>query len=114
MSWQRWRPFSIRRSACPEANSGPRSCGAPNSSIATGGRRVGKPPPDGEFSVAEFFADGTYRYVERWLPAKEAVELAKFWTDRPAASLGWMTKVIITDGGDFTVFEWQHGKGVIY
>jgi hypothetical protein len=75
---------------------------------------VGKPPPDGEFSVAEFFADGTYRYVERWLPAKEAVELAKFWTDRPAASLGWMTKVIITDGGDFTVFEWQHGKGVIY
>jgi hypothetical protein len=67
-----------------------------------------------EFSVVEFFADGSHRYVERWLTGKDAVELAKFWTERPAAQLGFMTRVIITDGGDFTVFEWQQGKGVTF
>jgi hypothetical protein len=66
-------------------------------------------PDEGEFSVVEFFADDTHRYVERWLSAEDAVKLARFWTSRPASKLGWMTKVIITDGGDDTVFESQHG-----
>ena len=67
-----------------------------------------------EFSVVEFFADDTHRYVERRLSAEDAVKLAKFWTERPAARLGFMIKVIITDGGDFTVFQWEHDKGVTF
>jgi hypothetical protein len=28
--------------------------------------------------------------------------------------LGTTARVIITDGGDYTTFEWQHGKGVVF
>jgi hypothetical protein len=70
---------------------------------------------DGEtFSVCQFFRDGTSEYVRRNVPAKEAVEAAQHYTSSVAASLGMVERVIITDSGDQTNFEWQHGKGVTY
>ena len=68
----------------------------------------------GEFSVAQFFVNGTYEYVRRFISAEEAVEAAKHYTDSIAARAGMVTRVIITDGGDFTNFEWQFGKGVTF
>jgi hypothetical protein len=68
---------------------------------------------DGEFSVVEFYDDGFHAYVERWLDAKSAVMLAKRCTDR-AMVTGHIAKVVITDGGDNTCFEWQYGKGVTF
>jgi hypothetical protein len=69
---------------------------------------------DSEFSVVEFYDDGEYAYVERWLDGESAVKVAKRCTEKPAVRLGIITKVIITDGGDFTVFQWEHGKGVTF
>jgi len=42
------------------------------------------------------------------------VELAKRCTDAATAAEGFVNKVIIVDGGDNTVFEWQRGKGVTF
>jgi hypothetical protein len=65
-----------------------------------------------EFSVCEFFSNDTHCYVEpRWLPPKEAVELAKRMVDRNDP---FVDKIIITDGGDNTVFQWERGKGITW
>lgn len=67
-----------------------------------------------EFSVCQFFPDDSYEYVCRWVGAKEAVETAKRCTETVGARIGITRRIIVTDGGDFTVFEWQFGKGVTF
>ncbi len=67
-----------------------------------------------EFSVWLFFPDGSYVPEKRWIGAEEAVKLAKSCTERPAAVAGFIPRIIITDGGDCTCFEWEHGKGVTF
>jgi len=69
---------------------------------------------EGEFSVALFFENGTYEYIRRWVGAQEAVETAKRCTDSSMLAHSRVCRVIITDGGDFTNFEWISGKGVTY
>ena len=69
--------------------------------------------PD-EFSVVQFFEDGSYEYVRRWVSAEEAVKAAKHYTTSVVARAGFVTKVMITDGGDFCCFEWQYGKGITF
>jgi hypothetical protein len=66
---------------------------------------------EGEFSVVEFYDDGTHAYVERWLDAEHAVKLASKLAQQQRDSVD---RIIITDGGDFTVFEWTKGKGVTF
>ena len=68
----------------------------------------------GEFSVVQFFEDGTYEYVRRNVGPAEAVETARRYTESVGAQIGTTRRVIITDGGDFTNFEWRYGKGVTY
>jgi hypothetical protein len=67
-----------------------------------------------EFSVCQFFVTGEYEYVRRYVTARKAVEAARHYTDSVAAKIGVVDRVIITDGGDCTVFEWLFGKGVTY
>ena len=67
-----------------------------------------------EFSVWLFFPDGSHIAEERWLEGEEAVRLARDVIARPAAKAGLITRVIITDGGDHTVFEWVDGEGVTW
>lgn len=69
-----------------------------------------------EFSVVLFFPDGTYEYVKRFVGAEEAVRTAKDYSTstRPAVLLGFIKRIIITDGGDCTVFEWRAGEGVTF
>jgi hypothetical protein len=69
---------------------------------------------DGEFSVVEFYYNGSHAYVERWLDAESAVKLAKVCSDGATAAEGFVVKIIITDGGDNTVFQWEQGKGVTF
>jgi hypothetical protein len=66
------------------------------------------------FSVVQFFEDETYEYVRRNVPAQEAVEAARHYCSSIGAQLGTTARVIITDSGDDTVFEWQYGKGVTF
>jgi hypothetical protein len=67
-----------------------------------------------EFSVCQFFEDGSYEYVRRFVGAEEAVKVARHYTDNVAAKMGITTRVIITDGGDHCVFEWKRGEGVTF
>jgi hypothetical protein len=68
-----------------------------------------------ELSVWIFFPNAAgSECVGQALGAREAVEMAKDYSERPAALAGFITRIIITDGGDHTVFEWCHGEGVTY
>jgi hypothetical protein len=67
-----------------------------------------------EFSVCQFFADGSYEYVRRYVGAEEAVKAARHYTDNVATKLGIVERVIITDGGDYCCFEWKRGEGVTF
>lgn len=69
---------------------------------------------DQAYSVALFFPDGSYIYEARNLGAEAAVMLAKRVTERPAAQLGMIARIIITDEGDCTAFEWKFGEGVTF
>ena len=66
------------------------------------------------FNVVLIFANETHHYEARNLMAEAAVKLAYEVSKRPAALVGIIGKILITDGGDFTVFEWQFGKGVTF
>ncbi len=67
-----------------------------------------------EFSVCQFFSDGSHEYVRRNVSAEEAVRAAHHYCHCVGATLGTTRRVIITDGGDFTTFEWKFGEGVTY
>jgi len=60
-----------------------------------------------EFSVWAFAADGTHWPLQRWVDARTAVETVKATMAHPPAGV---VRVIITDGGDCTAFEWQRGE----
>jgi hypothetical protein len=68
----------------------------------------------GEFSVCQFFSDGFHKYHLRWVDAKTAVYAAKACTESAGARSGLVQRIIITDGGDCTNFEWEFGKGITY
>jgi len=67
-----------------------------------------------EFSVCQFFEDGSHEYVRRFVGAEEAVKVAHHYCHSIAAKLGVTQRVIITDGDDYTNFEWKFGEGVTY
>jgi hypothetical protein len=69
---------------------------------------------DGEFSVSQFFPDGSYEYVCRWVAAEAAFDTFKRLTQSVGARLGTTVRVIITDGGDCTNAEWKFGEGLTY
>jgi hypothetical protein len=69
---------------------------------------------DEKFNVVQFFEDGTNEYVRRAIGAQEAVDAARHYCHSVAARLGMVNRVIITDMGDSTVFEWIRGKGVTF
>lgn len=64
----------------------------------------------GEFSVAQFFADGSYEYVRRYVSAEEAILAFYSFTQSVGARLGTTRRVIVTDGGDSINAEWIQGK----
>jgi len=68
----------------------------------------------GEFSVYQFFPDESYSQEARFVAANEAAAIAKQLMRSVGAKLGTTVRVIITDGGDCCVFEWIHGKGIVF
>lgn len=68
----------------------------------------------GEFSVYQFFEDGSQEKVREFVSAEEAMRAAAHYSKSVAAVLGLARRVIITDGGDCVVFEWRHGEGVVF
>ena len=68
----------------------------------------------GEFSVYQFFRDGSQEKVREFVGAEEAVKAAHHYSNSVAAHMGITQRVIITDGGDCIAFEWKHGEGVVF
>jgi hypothetical protein len=68
----------------------------------------------GEFSVCQFFADGSYEYVRRYVNAEEAKEAAITYCSNVAMKVGITNRVIITDGGDMICFEYKRGEGIVF
>lgn len=69
---------------------------------------------ENEFSVAQFFPDGQYEYVRRWVTAEEAMKAFVHYSNSVGAQIGTTVRVIITDGGDNTNAEWEFGKGITF
>lgn len=67
-----------------------------------------------EFSVCQFFDDGSYEYVRRYVSAEEAGTAFGHYCSSVGARLGMTKRVIITDGGDCINAEWEFGKGLTY
>lgn len=66
------------------------------------------------FNVVQFFEDGKHEYVRRFVSAQDAAEAFQHYATSVAAKLGFVNRVIITDGGDCTNAEWIRGKGLVY
>jgi hypothetical protein len=69
---------------------------------------------ENEFSVYQFFPDETYERVRSFVSIEEAMQAAVFYTTNVASRIGVTQRVIITDGGDCTVFEWKTGEGIVW
>ena len=63
-----------------------------------------------EFSVYAFNSDGYYKRELAFVSAETAIVFAR---DR-AASGAPPARIIVTDGGDHTVFDWRRGSGVVF
>ena len=68
----------------------------------------------GEFSVWQFFEDDTYERVRDHVGAEEALDASRHYCASVGARIGRTVRVIITDGGDCTCFEWVRGQGVTF
>jgi hypothetical protein len=68
----------------------------------------------GEFSVCQFFEDGSYEYVRNAVDAKEAVDAAMHYATSVGARMGVTHRVIITDGGDCIAWEWKREEGITF
>ncbi len=66
------------------------------------------------FNVIQFFENGTQEQVRTFVPAEEAVEAFKHYTNNVASRIGTTKRVIITDQLDCTNAEWIHGQGVVF
>jgi hypothetical protein len=69
---------------------------------------------DEVFNVVQFFDDDSYEYVPRGVDAEHAMLAAKHYITSVGSQMGFVKRVIVTDMLDLTVFEWQHGKGIIF
>lgn len=67
-----------------------------------------------KFSVCQFFEDGSYEYVRRFVALDQAVVAARHYMTSVGAQMGTTTRVIITDTGDCIVFEWTKKDGIVF
>jgi hypothetical protein len=70
---------------------------------------------DSEFSVYQFFQDDEIpEAVRRFVGMEEAFKAFRHYTECVGARIGTTVRVIVTDGGDITVFEWKAGEGLTW
>jgi hypothetical protein len=64
------------------------------------------------FSVCQWFPDGSYEYVRRYVEMEEALKAFRHYTSNPASRIGITQRVIITDGGDCIIAEWLRVESI--
>jgi hypothetical protein len=67
-----------------------------------------------EFSVWVFWPDESHFALARFIGAEHAVRMARLATRGWPARCIDASRIIITDGGDHTCFEWRRGEGVTF
>lgn len=67
-----------------------------------------------KFDVWRFFDDGIHEKVLSQGTAHEAINAARAASSSEDAKTGVVKSVTITDSLDFTVYEWQYGKGIVF
>lgn len=67
-----------------------------------------------EFSVVQFFNNDTYERVRSYVSIQEALRAAQHYTTSVGAKAGIVERVIITDGGDSIVFQWERDHGITW
>ena len=68
----------------------------------------------GEFSVFQFFSNDDCETVLANVDARTALTRAGELSRSVGGQIGTTQRIILTDAGDFTVFEWLFGKGVVF
>ena len=71
-------------------------------------------PNSKEYSVYLWFEDGSYHRELQHVDMVTAVAKATSMCTNVGAQMGITQKVMITDGGDCSIFEWEHGKGIVH
>jgi hypothetical protein len=66
------------------------------------------------YSVCQFFEDGNYEFVRRFISPEEAVNVAIHYSTSIAAKNHMVTRVIITDSGDQCNWEWKFDEGITF
>jgi hypothetical protein len=69
---------------------------------------------DEHYSVCQFFEDGQYEYVRRFVSVEEATQAFTHYAKSVGAQVGTTVRVIITDGGDSIVAEWKYKEGLVW
>ena len=69
---------------------------------------------EGEYSVAQWFPNGVYEYVRRYVDKDEAVQAAIHYMTCVGAKMGTTVRVMIEDGGGYCVLEWQREQGIVF
>jgi uncharacterized Rossmann fold enzyme len=69
---------------------------------------------DERFNVFFIYPNGDSTEERRNVTAEEAVKFAHESTLRPAARVGIIREIIITDEDDCTTFHWKCGEGVVF
>ena len=67
-----------------------------------------------EYSVYWWTPEDDQMTESRFILLDLAMHQVKRLTSGPAAQLGMVKRVIITDGGDCIVFEWKQGEGITF
>lgn len=67
-----------------------------------------------KFDVYQFFTDDSREHVLSRVSAQEAVKKAYYLATSVGAKIGTTKRVIITDNGDMTAWEWIYGKGFVF
>jgi hypothetical protein len=67
-----------------------------------------------EFSVIQYFKDGTYEKVREFVDAEEATTTFAHYINNVAAKIGLTVRVIVTDGGDCINMEWKRYEGITF
>lgn len=69
---------------------------------------------ENEFSVYQWFIDGSCERVLNLVYLEQAVRTALNLILSVGGRIGTTIRVIITDGGDCINWEWKFGEGVVF
>lgn len=66
------------------------------------------------FSVHQFFADDSHKWVGRGLSAERAMQLTRQCCTSDGARVGATIRVVLVDDGEAVCFEWKHREGITF